>query len=309
MYLFMNEIVKWFTTLFLIATTTLGINSPKGNITPTPTPIISTMEEAWKILDENEFNCPARNNVLDWLKSSINKNSISSKEESGKAKDNNRNLWACYILSVETNDASQQSQYNPPTIDADPVIDCNFTNIGTMRLKSSVCSKSTDCQIGDKWIYYDSVDKCKQDQKAYQDKKGEEYQRQLKEEKINCSYTASGYSFNFGQLTSDECKLKYNQYFDELDQKRNERMQKMNEYYDNLDKEMQKQANPTTIPVVNNTELREECLGEVSSAYQSEITRLNIDRPNGSAYINSKNEIDRKYKSLEQNCKNRYPVN
>lgn len=52
-------------------------------------------------------------------------------------------------------------------IDPDPIIDCKFTYIGTIRLKRSICNKSTDCQIGNKWIYYDSVDKCKADQNAY----------------------------------------------------------------------------------------------------------------------------------------------
>lgn len=55
-----------------------------------------------------------------------------------------------------------------PTVDPDPIIDCKFTYIGTMRLRRTVCSKSTECQIGGKWIYYNSVDKCKADQKASQ---------------------------------------------------------------------------------------------------------------------------------------------
>ena len=53
-----------------------------------------------------------------------------------------------------------------PTVDPDPIIDCKFTYLGTIRLRRSVCSKSTDCQIGGKWVYYDSVEKCKADQKA-----------------------------------------------------------------------------------------------------------------------------------------------
>jgi len=54
-----------------------------------------------------------------------------------------------------------------PVVDSDPIIDCKFTHLGTIRLKRSVCSKSTDCQIGGKWVYYDSVDKCKEDQRSY----------------------------------------------------------------------------------------------------------------------------------------------
>jgi len=55
-------------------------------------------------------------------------------------------------------------------VDPDPIIDCVFTYIGTMRLKRSVCNKSTECSIGGKWIYYSSVDKCRTDQKADSDK-------------------------------------------------------------------------------------------------------------------------------------------
>jgi hypothetical protein len=51
-----------------------------------------------------------------------------------------------------------------PTADPDPVVDCTFTHIGTKRLKNSICKKSTECQVGDKWIYYSSVAKCKADQ-------------------------------------------------------------------------------------------------------------------------------------------------
>lgn len=72
------------------------------------------------------------------------------------------------ILPTITEEPTQIPQVNAvyPTIDPDPIVDCKFTYIGTIKLRSSVCSKSTDCQIGGKWVYYDSVDKCKQDQQA-----------------------------------------------------------------------------------------------------------------------------------------------
>lgn len=62
------------------------------------------------------------------------------------------------------------STTKPVYVNPDPVIDCNFTYIGTMKLRRSVCNKSTECQIGGKWVYYDSVDKCKADQANAQPK-------------------------------------------------------------------------------------------------------------------------------------------
>jgi len=54
-----------------------------------------------------------------------------------------------------------------PTIDPDPIVDCKFTNITTMKLRRSVCQKSTDCQINGKWYYYVSVNECEQAQQKY----------------------------------------------------------------------------------------------------------------------------------------------
>src|SRR3990167_422418 len=130
------------------------------------------------------------------------------------------------VIPTSTSIQTKQIQYITPTIDPDPMVDCKFTYLGTIRLKSSVCSKSTDCQIGKKWIYYDSVDKCKADQNAYWqqnivqsgqkensyfDQDG--YNRQLSEVKIDCSLNSPPYSYNFGQLTYNDCKQKSDAYF------------------------------------------------------------------------------------------------
>lgn len=34
----------------------------------------------------------------------------------------------------------------------DPIVDCKFPHSGIKKLKSSECSASVDCQIGDKWV-------------------------------------------------------------------------------------------------------------------------------------------------------------
>jgi len=111
-------------------------------------------------------------------------------------------------------------------VNTDPIINCKFTHLGIIRLRRSVCNKSTECQIGDKWIYYDSISKCKADQNTYYQKQynaqsGQkdssfdqaEYKRQLSEVKIDCSLNSPPYSYNFGQLTYDECKQKSDAYF------------------------------------------------------------------------------------------------
>lgn len=81
------------------------------------------------------------------------------------------------IIRTVTNSPTQVPYVpqNAPVVtqDPDPVIDCKFTYLGTLRLKRSVCASSTDCQIGGKWVFYDSVEKCKEDQaKEIQQKNG-----------------------------------------------------------------------------------------------------------------------------------------
>ena len=117
---------------------------------------------------------------------------------------------------------STQQPYIQPTIDPDPIIDCKFTYIGTLKLRTSVCAKSTDCQINDKWYYYDSVEKCKQDQNA-------SYSQNIPNSNSNnntsqnnlgfgsaiikCAYSGNGYQYDFGEITRDECKIKMVQYW------------------------------------------------------------------------------------------------
>ncbi|MFA6569799.1 MAG: hypothetical protein WCT77_00990 [Bacteroidota bacterium] len=253
----MNELVKWFTTLFLAASTTISSIFPKSNITPTPKFIncilISKGIDAPK--DDKEY-CD-----LHYVPPTPTLTPIPTRE--------------IYTIQLE--------------MDSDPPVHCRMSaecGGGTTPLKQSECNNSTCCQIGDKWIFYKDKNQCDRDQ-------GETPNSQPNyvistgvtiNSKVNCSYTGSGYSYNFGELTFDECMLKTDQYWKEQGQTQ------------------------TNIPAVDNAALRDMCLGDLRSQYQSEITRLNIDRPNGSAYENSKNSIDRKYKSLEQNCKDQYPV-
>lgn len=65
---------------------------------------------------------------------------------------------------------SEQTVYKltQPTADPDSIIDCAFINIGTLKLRRSVCTKSTDCKIEKgKWYYFSSVDECKKVQNDY----------------------------------------------------------------------------------------------------------------------------------------------
>ncbi|MBI3380260.1 hypothetical protein HY029_05895 [Candidatus Gottesmanbacteria bacterium] len=56
-----------------------------------------------------------------------------------------------------------------PTQDPDPLIDCQYTNCGSIRIKKSLCMDPKGyvcCQIGNNWTWYASRDKCNQDQIA-----------------------------------------------------------------------------------------------------------------------------------------------
>lgn len=54
------------------------------------------------------------------------------------------------------------------TPDPDPVINCLFTNIPDREMRKSACNRATECEIGDKWVFYSSKDACIRDQKAEQ---------------------------------------------------------------------------------------------------------------------------------------------
>jgi len=52
----------------------------------------------------------------------------------------------------------------------DPLVNCTVsTNCGggTRQLKQSICNQSTCCQVGSTWLFYESKDKCIQDQQNY----------------------------------------------------------------------------------------------------------------------------------------------
>ena len=119
-------------------------------------------------------------------------------------------------------------------VDTDPIIDCksDYPNCkgSSIKVRSSQCSKITCCGFNDgKWIIYPSVEKCKEAQNKGQPTQVnnptikpnntgisvEEYNKQLAAIKIDCSFNSPPYSFNFGQLTSTECKQKTDAYWAE----------------------------------------------------------------------------------------------
>ena len=54
-----------------------------------------------------------------------------------------------------------------PTVDSDPIIECKSELCNGGKLRQSVCSNSTCCQIGDKWYFYLSKARCKSNQDEY----------------------------------------------------------------------------------------------------------------------------------------------
>lgn len=89
------------------------------------------------------------------------------------------------------------------TVDPDPIIDCKFTYIGVMKLRRSVCNKSTDCQINGKWIYYDSVDKCKADQQVSNNSANTQ---QNTYPSCTVYYSALGTSQTYLNIAPEQCK-------------------------------------------------------------------------------------------------------
>ena len=121
------------------------------NIQPTPTPVPK------KNIIKSFFDfitSPIRSIIS--LFNRINNNNQSTENSSQTAE-------------VPTRIPTPTTYYISPTIDPDPFVNCGISTEcggGTKLLRSSICSQSSCCQINGKWIYYDSVDKCKQDQNS-----------------------------------------------------------------------------------------------------------------------------------------------
>lgn len=116
---------------------------------------VSKSHAAWEVNEEHNFTVPYKIEPGETIK--FNESIVS----------NNNDPWSsAYIVSAKYYNGENVPTLPPTTTDSDPIIDCKFTYLGTMKLRKSVCSKSTDCQIGGKWVYYDSVDRCKADQQA-----------------------------------------------------------------------------------------------------------------------------------------------
>lgn len=110
--------------------------------------------------------------AVDTVKSKIIP-STEVKCSSGTVKTQFGNNYEC--LSTQKPKPSQSPTATPtsetpkpkPTTDPDPIVTCLIHKDcggGSTQLRSSVCSNSTCCQIGDKWIFYQSKSKCTQDQ-------------------------------------------------------------------------------------------------------------------------------------------------
>lgn len=181
----------------------MGLTVYGENLEPSPTPVLK------KNIIQSFF---------DFITSPIRSiaNLFNRNDNNNQGKEN-----SSQTVEVPTQIPTPSFYYIPPTIDPDPVIDCNFTYIGTLKLRRSVCTRSTDCQINGKWIYYDSVDKCKQDQNSVNRQNspnnnvGNNNVNQINSGsiKIKCSYSDSSYQFDFGELTNDECTAKSNEYW------------------------------------------------------------------------------------------------
>jgi hypothetical protein len=184
----------------------------------TPVPTLTDKEEASRLINFNILKCPNGSDVINWLVSTINKNSISSKEESGKAKENNKEFWACYILNEE-------SYTNPsPTIDLDPIEPCTSKNSGdSIKVKRSECQNNyVDCQINSTYKVLKRED-CTNAQKAEADQKYQQWKANNPIYTIApwptiptyppcvVYYPALGYSQTYLYTSPDQCQQWQNQ--------------------------------------------------------------------------------------------------
>jgi len=184
------------------------------NIQPTPTPV------------------PKKNIIksfFDFITSPI-RSIISLFNRTDNNNQNTEN--SSQAAEVPTRIPTPTTYYISPTIDPDPFVNCGISTEcggGTKLLRSSICSQSSCCQINGKWIYYDSVDKCKQDQNSANrqnsqnnyklpnntNTNGNNNVNQINSGsiKIKCDYSDSRYQYDFGEITYDECTIKSNEYW------------------------------------------------------------------------------------------------
>ena len=102
-------------------------------------------------------------------------------------------------------------------VSTDPIEPCNGQKSKqTINVRRSECqSKYTDCQIGNVWKIL-TKDECSRQQVSNNGSNNTSYQpipNQSGQLTINCSFSSGNYSFNFGQLTYDECKTKTDAYW------------------------------------------------------------------------------------------------
>jgi hypothetical protein len=177
-------------------------------------------------------------------------------------------------------------------VDSDPPVHCNVNancGGGTTPLKKSECDNSICCQIGDKWIFYKDKNKCIADQGGRPStQQGNFTSPGVANTKTLCKFSGSGYSFDFGELTYDECTKKTEAYWASVG------------------------SSTQVVPVLtttSNAELRDECLGEVQSKYQTEMSKIrNQARALGSSTSTSEYLLKLELEREKQNCESRYPL-
>jgi len=166
--------------------------------TPSPSPTITWGEEAIKILTENKNNkCPDVNTIYQWMKSLIDKNFISSREEMEKLKNDNKFYWACFLAFEETYKSQAYQKSTLPSNDSNPLVNCQVhanCGGGNTLLMQSECNNSTCCQINGKWVFYKDKDQCLKDQGNNNDTINNNYQlSQSQNGQANPSYNFPNY--------------------------------------------------------------------------------------------------------------------
>lgn len=101
-----------------------------------------------------------------------------------------------------------------PTEDPDPYINCKLPYSGIHpNIRKSECDQYTDCQLGDKWIFYKSRDKCLEDQKNYVPEYMKVFAKEFKVAQDKYEQACGiGQSTDTKKLSSNECIQATNTY-------------------------------------------------------------------------------------------------
>jgi hypothetical protein len=125
-------------------------------------------------------------NITDNKKESLR---LQKEIEELKYRTNKQNITSTTSPQVQQPIVPQPRVSQPVVVqDSDPVIDCNASECGTLKIKRSECSVGTCCEIGDDWVWTKSEIECRDAQdKNYDREKATEHEKNQAESDVENS--------------------------------------------------------------------------------------------------------------------------